>query len=376
MERVTETAWRDDAAQIQPFAAFIPQQSLSARLQAVARAFESKPFEPYPIIRSGHAQTLLAALRLPRYAELRGEARGWESRLVEVEPGVRVLLKCRWQPERSKAPLLLLIHGLEGSTESLYVRGTARKAFHAGFNVARMNQRTCGGTEHLSPTLYHSGLSCDIRTVFQQLAKSEGLSRIFIAGYSMSGNMVLKLAGDYGDDPPRELAGVSAVSPSLDLDACAAAIEKPENRIYLWSFMRSLHRRIRRKDKLQPGIYDTSNLSRARTLREFDNCYTAPHGGYRDADDYYACTSSLPVIPRIRVPALVLHAEDDPIVPPEAFREQTLADNPNVLLLLTLHGGHTAFISRALGEEDRYWAENRVVEFCRMLTGAPLLANN
>lgn len=365
MENVTD---RTHEIEWGPTAPLVPPQSLSEPLREMARLVRSKPFEPHPLFRNGHAQTVLAALRLPRYAELRRDEPGdWESRLLEVEPGARVLVKCRWQEERRAAPTLLLLHGLEGSSESLYVRGTARKAFGAGFNVVRMNQRTCGGTEHLTPTLYHSGMSRDIHHVFRELARSERLTRVFLAGYSMTGNMVLRLAGDYGAEAPPELAGVCAVSPSLDLAACAVAIERRANRLYQWSFMRSLRRRLRRKRRLHPELYDTRDIRRVRTIRQFDERFTAPHGGYRDADDYYERTSSLPVIHRIRVPTLVLHAEDDPIVPPEAFRDRAFEDNPHVLLVLTPRGGHTAFIARAAEGEDRRWAENRVVDFCRLL---------
>lgn len=369
MDTLTEGRFTNEVERDAP-APSVPPQSLSAPLREMARVIRAKPFEPHPLVRSGHAQTVFAALRLPRYAELRRDVPGvWESRLLEIEPGVRVMVKCRWQEARRASPTLLVVHGLEGSSESLYVRGTARKAFAAGFNVIRMNQRTCGGTEHLTPTLYHSGMSTDIHNVFRELVEQEQLTRVFLAGFSMSGNMVLRLAGDYGAEPPARLAGVCAVSPSLDLAACAGAIERRENLVYQWSFMRSLRRRIRKKRRLHPELYDTKGLRRVRTIRQFDERFTAPHGGYRDAADYYERASALSVIDRVRVPTLVLHAEDDPIVPPEAFRDRAFIDNPDVLLVLTPRGGHTAFIARAADEdEDHRWAENRVVDFCRLLS--------
>ncbi|PYS98094.1 MAG: hypothetical protein DMF65_10575 [Acidobacteria bacterium] len=185
----------------------VPPQVLAPRLVEIARAFRAKPFVPHKLFRSGHAQTIVATRRLPRYKSLRGERGIFEPRLVEVEPGARVLIKCRWQADRSNAPTLLLIHGLEGSSESLYMRGTAQKAFRKGFNVVRMNMRNCGDTEHLSRTLYHSGMTGDIHSVLtDELAGREGLSEIYVAGFSMSGNMVLRLVGDYGDEAPRALA--------------------------------------------------------------------------------------------------------------------------------------------------------------------------
>lgn len=367
METFTDKNWTREAEGQRP-APFVPAQALSAPLRAIAQAIEANPFTPHPYFQSGHAQTIVAALKLARRAEWRGEDAHWETRLIEVEPGARVLVKCRWQHDRRAAPTVLLVHGLEGSSESLYMRGIAKKAFRFGFNVARMNQRNCGGTEHLTPTLYHSGLTEDIRRVFLALVEGEGLRSVCLAGFSMSGNMVLKLAGDYGAAPPDALAGVCAVSPSLDLAACAAAIERRANRLYQWSFMRRLRGRVRLKQRQHPERYDARGLWRVRTVRQFDERFTAPHGGYRDAADYYERASARSVISRIRVPTLVIHAEDDPIVPPDAFRDRAFTENPDVLLVLTPRGGHTAFIARARDDEDRFWAENRVVDFCRLLT--------
>ena len=346
----------------------VPPQALSPRLVEIARAFRAKPFVPHKLFRNGHAQTIVATRRLPRYKALRGERVIFEPRLVEVEPGARVLIKCRWQEERPKCPTLLLIHGLEGSSESLYMRGTAQKAFRQGFNVVRMNMRNCGDTEHLSHTLYHSGMTGDIhRVVADELAGREGLKEIYVVGFSMSGNMVLRLAGDYGGDAPRALAGFAAVSPSIDLSGCADRIERRENTVYRWSFLRSLRRRVRRKSRLRPELYDARGLWRMRTQRQFDERYTAPHGGFRDAADYYVRASSLPVIARIRLPTLIIHAADDPIIPSEPFRDPSIAGNPEVLLVLTARGGHVGFVADSTEGEDRYWAENRVVEFCRTL---------
>ena len=348
----------------------IPAQALSARLAEVARAFASKPFVPHPLFPGPHAQTIVSSKHFLRQRALRGERALYESRLFEVEPGSRVLLKCRWQSERRAAPTLLVLHGLEGSTDSLYVLGTAQKAYRRGFNVVGMNMRNCGGTEHLAATLYHSGMTEDIRRVIlEELAGREALKEIHLAGFSMSGNMVLRLAGDYGSEAPPALRGVAAVSPSIDLDSCAAALERRENALYRWSFVKHLRERVRRKNRLSPGVYDTQRLRRVRTIREFDEWVTAPHGGFRDASDYYARTSSRAVLEEIRVPTLIIHSADDPLIPAEPFLDAAIAGNPDVLLVLTRRGGHVGFLSDRAEGEDRHWAENRVVEFCRMLSG-------
>ncbi|HEX8335944.1 MAG TPA: alpha/beta fold hydrolase, partial [Pyrinomonadaceae bacterium] len=348
----------------------IPPQRLSARLGRVARDFASRPFVPHPLFPGPHAQTIVSSKHFPRRRAFREEGALYESRLFEVEPGTSVLLKCRWQPRRQSAPTLLLLHGLEGSTDSLYVLGTAGKAYGRGFNVVGMNMRNCGGTEHLAATLDHSGMTGDIRRVLlDELAGREGLAEIFVAGFSMSGNMVLRLAGDYGHEAPDALKGVAAVSPSIDLDSCASALERRGNALYRWSFVSNLRGRVRRKVRASPGAFDTSHLRRVRTIREFDERFTAPHGGYRDASDYYARTSSRAVIGEVRVPALIIHSADDPLIPAEPFLDKSIADNPDVLLVLTARGGHVGFLSDRAQGEDRHWAENRVVEFFEHLRG-------
>jgi predicted alpha/beta-fold hydrolase len=348
----------------------IPAQALSARLREAARAFAARPFVPHPLFRGPHAQTIVSSKHFPRRRTLYEERAHYESHLFEVEPGTSVLLKCRWQGDRRAAPTLLLLHGLEGSTDSLYVLGTAQKAYGRGFNVVGMNMRNCGGTEHLAATLYHSGMTEDIRrVVLDELVGREGLAEIFLAGFSMSGNMVLRLAGDYGAGSPPALKGVAAVSPSIDLDSCANALERRGNALYRWNFVKHLRSRVRRKGRLSPGTYDTRSLPRVRTIREFDERYTAPHGGFRDATDYYARTSSRTVIKDIRIPTLIIHSADDPLIPAEPFFDESIADNPDVLLVLTRRGGHVGFLSDRADAEDRHWAENRIVEFFTIIRG-------
>ena len=224
--------------------------------------------------------------------------------------------------------------------------GTAQKAYRRGFNVVGMNMRNCGGTEHLAATLYHSGMTEDIRRVIlEELAGREGLTEIFLAGFSMSGNMVLRLAGDYGAEAPPALKGVAAVSPSIDLDSCAAALERRGNALYRWNFVKHLRERVRRKGRLQPGAYDTRRLRRVRTIREFDEHITAPHGGYRDAADYYARTSSRAVIGDIESRLSSSTRPTTRSSPRSPSSTAAIADNPDVLLVLTRRGGHVGFLS-------------------------------
>jgi predicted alpha/beta-fold hydrolase len=317
-------------------------------------------FEPHPLLRNPHAQTVAFALwprkfpRLPRGA----------SREFEIEPGTRIRGECHWQARPQDRPTLVLVHGLEGSSESKYMLGLAERAFLAGWNAVRLNQRNCGGTESLTPTLYHSGRSDDFRAVLSELIERDDLPEIFFAGYSMGGNLVLKMAGELASSAPKELRGVAGVCPSLDLAACVDALALPRNVLYEARFVSGLRARMRRKVKLYPGRYDLRGLARVRTVREFDDVMTARYCGFRDAVDYYARSSAARVVGAIRVPTLVLTAQDDPFVPSESFSAPGLTDNPHITLAAPQHGGHCAFISRHRGEE-RFWAEARVMEFCQ-----------
>lgn len=348
----------------------LARKAVRPALDEIAQALESKSFRPHRLFRGSHAQTL-AGFAWPRRLRISEQNVPDEPRLFEVEPGVRLLAHCRWQNRgdgRGAHPTVLLVHGLEGSSESVYMLSTAQKAYAAGFNVLRVNMRNCGGTEHLTPTLYNSGMSGDFCQILSELIERDELGSIFLVGFSMGGNIVLKLAGEFGGEAPRALSGVCAVSPALDLKACADAIEMRSNWLYQKRFMSSLHRRVRHKERLYPDLYDTRSLRRVRTIRDFDERYTAAHGGYRDAADYYARASALRLIPRINKPTLIIHAQDDPFVPFASFRHPSIAANHNVVLLSPPRGGHVGFVADdAREDEDRFWAENRVLEFCNSL---------
>lgn len=305
----------------------------------------------------------IAANFWPRAVPMLGKS---ATRAFETEPGTQVRGECHWQQNPGQHPTLVLLHGLEGSCDSNYMLGTAEKAWVAGFNVVRLNQRNCGGTEQLTSTLYHSGLSCDIRAVALELIERDGLPEIFAAGFSMGGNLVLKMAGDMGTSAPGELRGVVAVAPALDLASCADALAVPRNFIYERHFVTRLKRRMRYKASLFPDLYKLRGVAgfrRIRSVRQFDDVVTARYCGFEDASDYYARSSASRVISEIRVPTLIITAKDDPFVPFAPFQNPAIRSNPRITLIATEHGGHCAFISREGGNE-RFWAEARIVEYC------------
>ncbi len=296
-----------------------------------------------------------------------------EERLVEVEPGIKVRCWCHWQgakkEDRAKPLTLIVVHGLEGSSESQYMLGVARDGLAAGMNVVLMNQRNCGGMDHYAPTLYNSSLSGDVAAVVRNVIENDGVSQFALIGFSMGGNLVLKLAGEWGREGPPQFRAVAAVCPAMDLAASADALHEPANRIYEYYFLMQLFRRIRHKAQLFPGKFDVSRLRGISSLRMFDDRITAHYCGFAGADDYYAKAAAANVVDRIAVPALIIHAANDPFIRMRPETLQRMADNPNITYIETEDGGHCAFIGARNGgrnggaADDGRWAEREVVEF-------------
>jgi predicted alpha/beta-fold hydrolase len=320
---------------------------------------------------NGHVQTI-AGNYWPRQHNLPEP----EAEIVEVEtshgplPASYVLCECHWQPEEVRASRLtvLLVHGLEGSSNSHYIRGNAAKLWGAGCNVIRMNIRNCGDTERLCPTLYHCGLSGDARCVIEHFVERFQLQSVAAVGYSMGGNLVLKYAGELGANPPAYLKAIVGISPSIDLSATSTALHEWQNRLYEWKFLQGLLRRYRRKARLFPYYYDVDAGKGVRSLREFDNNIVARYWNFADAEDYYAKTTSAAVAEHISVPTLILHALDDPFIRMTPQTRAKLAANPNIRLIETDHGGHCAFLAKpedaAAGKDfDGYWAEHTLLQF-------------
>ena len=316
------------------------------------------PFAPRPYLRNRHAMTLVGNF-LPRKSNLPEP----EARLYRVAAETQVLCHCHWQPDAERRPTVIIVHGLEGSSLSQYVVGNAGKAWDAGMNVVRMNMRTCGGTGELTPTLYHSGLSSDVGAVLRAVIEEKRVRRVGLIGYSMGGNLVLKLAGELGADAPDELKAVAAVSPAADLAASADAMHIGGNKIYEWKFLLSLMRTFERKRKLFPEIYKKAERFPA-SIREFDDVITARYCGFEGAQDYYTRAAAARVIDKIALPTLIVHAADDPFIRLLPETRARIVANPYITLLETTHGGHCAFLAQPNGYDGR-WAERQIMHFFR-----------
>jgi len=315
-------------------------------------------------VRHGDLQTLVGNF-LKRDPHLPSS----EAVYIQTEPETQILCHCNWQPS-SDAPLAILLHGLEGSSSSQYMRGNASKLWAAGWSVIRMNMRNCGGTEHLTPTLYHSGLSVDVLEVMRWAIRTHGVQHISLIGYSMGGNIVLKLAGELASSMP-ELQSVVGISPAIDLGPSADRLHLGRNRVYEWKFLRGLLARYQRKCELFPQIYDPSRANNVRSIREFDERVMTPYCGFTGADDYYHRAAAARVLDRIAVPALILHAADDPFIRITPETRAVIAANPNITFVETAHGGHCAFLADPVESYDGYWAEHTALAFLQQHVHIP-----
>ncbi len=333
--------------------------------------FSHAPFAPPAWLRNPHIQTIYTAKKA------RSWNYGWsayEALFIDLGKDGKLLAEASWQPgPKPASPALFLMHGLEGSARSHHIVGMSRKAYEAGFHTIRVNTRNCGGTEHLTRTLYCAGLSEDVHAVVRHLQDRLEIERIYAGGVSLGANIILKYLGEQGKSALSSVRGAAVMSPPIDLAAGVEALEKPQNWIYQRYFVGKLIERMRRKIAIDPQIGDMKRIERIRSIYEFDDVVTAPHFGFGSADNYYRMASSAPLLSNIRVPTLVIQAQDDPLIPFLPFQNPVIAKNPALVLLSPEHGGHTGFLeARKAGSSDRdgYWGESRAVQFLRELASS------
>jgi predicted alpha/beta-fold hydrolase len=312
-----------------------------------------RPFRP--LVRNPHLLTILGNY-WPRRIDVRRFPP--ERRVIATAPDARVLVVSH-RPAQNAAAQLVLVHGLEGSSESGYNLSLTQRALEAGYAVHRFNMRSCGGTEHLAMTDYHAGQTEDLLHVVREL-HAESPAPLFLVGFSLGGNIVLKLAGELADAAHPLLAGVCAVSTPLDLAACVARLERRSNFLYARRFLSRLKQRIRKRARQYPDRYSIADLRRARTVYLFDDLFTARFFGFETAANYYATQSAKNFIGAIRVPALLVQAKDDPLAPFFLFDHPALRNNPNLMLVAPEHGGHLGFLSRGA---QRFWLDEILLEW-------------
>lgn len=306
--------------------------------------------------RGGHAQTILG-----RY--LTGRRFVFESQAHEIDLGdgdrLRVLesVPPEWSPG---APAAVLIHGLAGGAGALYLVRLAGRLLELGVRVVRMNLRGAGGGFGLARGVYHSGRSGDVRAVVDWLADRAPGSPIAAVGFSLGASLSLRLAAEADAPAPASLDCVVAANPPLDLLSCALRMRERRNRFYDRSFARWLRADIARLHQWFPDL-GPIDLRGVRSIYDFDDRYTAPRNGFASAEDYYTRCAVGPILSRIQVPGLIVHAADDPFIPVQAFHDATLP--PTVKLELWPTGGHLGYISRSPWRGDRRWLETRLAHW-------------
>jgi predicted alpha/beta-fold hydrolase len=272
-------------------------------------------------------------------------------RVYRTAPDIQVGVDEQSPPD-PVAPVLG-IHGLEGSSNSGYLLSLSHELLNAGYAVHRFNMRSCGGTENLASSNYHAGQTSDVLSVLRQI-RQNWTGPLFLIGFSLGGNVSLKLAGELGQDAIGFLDGVCSVSNPLDLAACSDSLEEPRNVIYENRFLKYLRARINRRHLQYPDIYDIRPLAQIRTIRQFDDTYTAKLFGFGTAANYFATQSSNQFLELIRIPTLMIQAKDDPLIPFRVYSHPAIQSNPNLRLMATDHGGHVGFIAQ---RQPRFWID-------------------
>ena len=311
---------------------------------------ELRPFAPPWWARGGHRQTVLGFWYRRRLR--------WhlptEDLIADVGDGVRLLLRASWQPgERASSPALLLVHGLGGWDLAAYGLATGALAHAMGWHVVRMNMRGAGDSARVYAGLYNAGLDLDLVAAMNAVAAHT--PHIGVIGFSLGANLALLAAGRSGALVPPAVTRIVAVSPPLDLAACVDQLESAINRPYQEYFMRNLRNAYRYRQTLRPDLYEAGGELRPRSLREWDQMITARHGGYTSGEEYYERSSSGPHVASIRLPTLLLAAEDDPLIPGESITKWPLPESGVVVREMLPTGGHVGFAAPT-SAPGRFWA--------------------
>lgn len=256
--------------------------------------------------------------------------------------------------------VVIISHGLEGNTTRAYVKGMAKAMVSNGFDVLTWNYRGCSEELNRQKIFYHSGATDDLEVVVSH-AISKGYSSIYLVGFSLGGNLTLKYLGENRTKHP-QLKKATVLSVPMDLGSSCDTISKPGNFLYSKRFLKSLSDKVIRKSKIISGI-DTARLSTLKTLREFDDVFTAPIHGFENAADYYKRCSAVHFVNTISIPTLIVNAINDPFLSKACYPIDLLKSHPSVLLETPTHGGHVGFAQ--FGQNGLYWSEQRTLQFLK-----------
>lgn len=312
-------------------------------------------FKPTGILKNGHVNTIW-----PNLFRKVGDI-GLQQQRVELSDGDFIDLDTKIEDRKT---CVLILHGLEGNSQRPYMLGMAKACWNAGHDVILMNHRSCSGEPNRLLEAYHSGKTIEVDLIFNFISKTYDYEKLAIVGFSMSGNMALKYAGDASHDKPEFLKSIIAISTPCDLTSSVYQLEKGFNRVYMKRFMKTLKKKAEQKLQAFPEApYTFDEVRKTKTFRDIDEYFTSRVYGFKSALDYWQKSSCKPYIANIEIPTLILNAQDDPFLAPECYPIEESADNNNVKLEMPKYGGHVGFV-RDFKMETTY-AEERVVEFLR-----------
>ena len=311
----------------------------------------SSPYEPPAWLRGGHLQTL--------YPSLARSVDFAYDRRTRIDTPDGDFLDLDWH-RRGNEQVAILSHGLEGSTQRSYMRGMARALARRGWDVLAWNLRGCSGTPNRRLRTYHSGATEDLSVVVDH-ALEAGYTALGLVGFSLGGNLTLKYLGEQGGDVDPRVQAAVAFSVPVDLRSSARALARPTNWHYVQYFLRTLRAKVDEKADRWPDRITTPSWGEVRTLTDFDDRYTAPLNGFRDAVDYYRRASSKPLLDRITVPTLLVNAANDPFLAPPCYPRDIAAQHPHLTLDVPDEGGHVGFTRTS--HDGMYWSEERAASF-------------
>lgn len=323
----------------------------------------STEYRPPHLFKNAHLQTIYPTLfrRVPIITE--------ERQRIETQDGD--FLDLDWARNSGGTQLAILTHGLEGHSRGHYTQGMARALTQSNWDILAWNFRGCSGEPNRQLQSYHSGATGELQIVLDHVLATTNYTRIALIGFSLGGNLTLKYLGDRGTSLNPRICGSACLSVPCDLATSAKQLERWQNRIYMARFMRSLRAKVREKATRFPDALDLDKLDRMRTFAEFDDRYTGPIHGFKNANDYWTQCSCLSGLSRITVPTLLINALDDPFLSPECFPHEAAQTNPYLILKTPQHGGHLGFVE--FNKASEYWSERQVVSFLKNLEGSGVL---
>jgi uncharacterized protein len=317
-------------------------------MPVIPSSYQNNPFYLF----NGHLQTIIPGLfrRVPHISYHRERIFTSDGDFLDLD----------WSPVQGKA-LAIISHGLEGSSDRPYIKGMVRAMNQAGIDALAWNYRSCSGESNKTLRSYHMGATDDLHQVVDHVLRQHRYATIYLIGFSAGGNITLKYLGEAPATLPAQIKKAVVFSVPCDLKSCTDTLSRPENRVYLKRFLKSLRKKLLLKAKDFPDHLDLAGYEQLQTFPDFDNRYTAPLHGFQNAEDYYARCSSRQFLPHIHIPTLLVNAQNDPFLSEACFPEAEATTNPHLYLEIPKAGGHVGFTENFLANE--YYSEKRAVEF-------------